>query len=238
LTIPYELVALRNVDHFFVLTQAEFAYLRRILPSADIEVLRMGVDLDRFWSRDRTEARRQLGIPPEQDIVVYVGALSKEKGADHVLHAVKKLKSDLNIQLVCISSSWDPLLFSQARSLGAKVLSNLDDAAMATWMAAATMFVSYPSARAMEAGTAGFIAPLEAVSAGLPVVSPVLRLLFEESLVSEFGIAPGSPNDLSECMATALDMKIDTLRTRALVSERHSWEVVVNRVRSVYESLA
>ena len=52
-----------------------------------IAVAPIGVDTDRFRPLDRAEARSRLGIPTEEETLLYVGRLDRIKGADALVRA-------------------------------------------------------------------------------------------------------------------------------------------------------
>lgn len=55
-------------------------------------VIGNGIDLGRFQSLDRTEARRQLGIPQDAEMVVSVGALLPVKGHRRTISAIAQVR--------------------------------------------------------------------------------------------------------------------------------------------------
>lgn len=63
--------------------------------AANVEVLPNGVDLDRFHPKGRhlffEEVRQQLGLPPEEVVLLFVGSDFHRKGLDTVLRAVHQL---------------------------------------------------------------------------------------------------------------------------------------------------
>jgi D-inositol-3-phosphate glycosyltransferase len=56
-----------------------------------IDVAHPGVDLDVFQPGDRGAARASLGLPPDQDVVAFVGRIQPLKGPDVLLRAAAKL---------------------------------------------------------------------------------------------------------------------------------------------------
>ena len=60
--------------------------------SARIDVAHPGVDLDVFRPGDRRAARASLGLPPDEDVVAFVGRIQPLKGPDVLLRAVAKLQ--------------------------------------------------------------------------------------------------------------------------------------------------
>jgi len=59
------------------------------VPPGDVAVVRYGVDVERFHPGRRADdgaaVRRELGIPPEQPVVLCVGTGFRRKGIDHLL---------------------------------------------------------------------------------------------------------------------------------------------------------
>ncbi|HSE93755.1 MAG TPA: glycosyltransferase [Methylomirabilota bacterium] len=56
-----------------------------------IAVVPTGVDLSRFTPGDRYAARRALGLPEDEPLVLYVGRLDREKSVDRVLAAFERV---------------------------------------------------------------------------------------------------------------------------------------------------
>ncbi len=56
-----------------------------------IDVVHPGVDLDVFHPGDRAAARAALGLPPDEDVVAFVGRIQPLKAPDIVLRAAAKL---------------------------------------------------------------------------------------------------------------------------------------------------
>jgi len=61
------------------------------VPREKIAVVYNGVDRRRFPVMDRVEARRRLGLPTDNEMVVYVGHLAEHKGTLDLLAAIPKL---------------------------------------------------------------------------------------------------------------------------------------------------
>ncbi len=59
---------------------------------ARIDVAHPGVDLDVFRPGDRRAARAELGLPPDEDVVAFVGRIQPLKGPDVLLRAAAKLQ--------------------------------------------------------------------------------------------------------------------------------------------------
>lgn len=71
-------------------------------PRDRIDVVPNGIDKEAFRPRDRTEARLALGLPDDRPIVLYVGHLSREKGAHDLLEAFRGLDGALGATLLMV----------------------------------------------------------------------------------------------------------------------------------------
>jgi glycosyltransferase involved in cell wall biosynthesis len=60
---------------------------------APIAVVPTGVELAQFRPGDRGAARRALGLPPDDPVLLYVGRLDREKSVDRVLLAFDRVAS-------------------------------------------------------------------------------------------------------------------------------------------------
>jgi D-inositol-3-phosphate glycosyltransferase len=69
---------------------------------ARIAVVPCGVDLDRFRPLDRTAARQQIGVGPEEKLVLYVGRLAPEKSLDRLIQAVARLGHISGLRLIVV----------------------------------------------------------------------------------------------------------------------------------------
>ncbi len=65
--------------------------LRRRGVTTPIAVVPTGIELDRFRPGERALARRTLGLPPDDPVVLYVGRLDREKSVDRILAAFQTI---------------------------------------------------------------------------------------------------------------------------------------------------
>ncbi len=76
--------------------------------SAQVAVIPCGVDLRRFAPRDRWEARVQLGLHPEQPVLLFVGRLDPFKGPDVFLRSAALMQQSAQLLLVGGALTGDP----------------------------------------------------------------------------------------------------------------------------------
>ncbi|MFB6185994.1 MAG: glycosyltransferase family 4 protein, partial [Halobacteriaceae archaeon] len=165
-----------TTNQIFVLTEEKKERLVDAggISHAKITVQQMGVDFDKY------KPNTELNEPYEFDtthLVVFVGALSKQKGFDHVLSTYDQLRSDLDISLIAIGASEADQFYEAAttRDQVYPITDYIPDSHMIYLYNMADAYVSYPTEEAMKGGHCGIISPVEALACGTPVVSPILK---------------------------------------------------------------
>lgn len=87
-----------------------------------IEVIPSGIDLSRFapeFAEDTTSSlRERLGIPQENQVIVYVGRLAKEKNIDELISNFSAIANTNRTLLLVGDGPERPLLEKQVRTLG------------------------------------------------------------------------------------------------------------------------
>lgn len=86
-SVGWERLASRWTDLVVCVSDDELAVGRKAEVTADAEVVCNGVDTTRFAPRDRSAARRKLGLPERAPIAVCLGRLAELKGQDQLLSA-------------------------------------------------------------------------------------------------------------------------------------------------------
>jgi len=154
----------RRFDSVFALSEhGGGAKLRKlgIVP----EIIPLGVELGEFSPRKRSEKLRQsLGIKPGQPLLIYVGRLDREKKAQIVVEAFRRLPHELGATLLLLGEGplRETITSSAARIVAPGYIR--DRAEIARWLASADIYVS-----GMADETFG-VSIIEAQASGLPVV--------------------------------------------------------------------
>ncbi|HEY8592939.1 MAG TPA: glycosyltransferase [Sphingomicrobium sp.] len=155
-----------HFDAVFALSENGGASKLRLLGVERVDVVPLGVELGEFaMSRRDDGLRRQLGVAPDQPLLIYVGRLDGEKKPDVVVEAFRKLPQSLGAKLVLIGEG--PLRaeieeLGDRRILMPGYMKNRGE--LARWLASGDIYVS-----AMADETFG-ISVVEAQASGLPVV--------------------------------------------------------------------
>jgi len=135
-----------------------------------VHLLYNGVDGDRFFPGDRAAARRELDLPAEAPVVLYVGNLKPSKGCVDLLEAFPAvLERHPGARLVFVGGGAATSLEQRARELGIAgsvlLAGPRPHHELATWMHAASL-LCLPS---HNEGVPNVV--LEAMACGLPVVA-------------------------------------------------------------------
>ncbi len=207
-----------------------------------IAVAPIGVDTDRFRPLDRAEARSRLGIPTDEDTLLYVGRLDRIKGADVLVRAAGLLaeRPQMRVRFVGgeVDADYAAGLRAQASELGIAervswtgVVAN--DAL--PWHYAAADMVIVPSYSESFS-----IVAAEAMACGTPVVASDVPgpASFMEDGVSGRLVPAGDAPALARAICELLDD--GELRRRlglgALAAARGmTWRASANAVLDMYE---
>ncbi len=92
------------------------------VPSQQIHTIYQGIDGERFYPGDAAIARRQLSLPLDRKILLWVGRMAEVKGLDVLIAAVDELRQRIpNVLLVLVGSG--PLRDSVATDVAWRELS-------------------------------------------------------------------------------------------------------------------
>jgi glycosyltransferase involved in cell wall biosynthesis len=229
---------LRNAD--FVITVSPQLTRRAIelgVRPEHVQTILNGCDSSIFRPRSLREARATLGIPPEAQLILYVGHLVAHKGVSELAEAFLRLAgSHPRLMLSCVGEgSLRPELerrFTEAgldrRTLFPGALPALE---VARWMNAADLLCLPSHAE----GCPNVV--LEALASGRPVVATNVGAI-PDLVDSESGIL--IPCCQPEALATALESAFERSWDEQALAARcsRSWQQVAEETFRVCERLA
>jgi glycosyltransferase involved in cell wall biosynthesis len=164
-----------------------------------------GVDRAVFRPQDRREARRALGLPEHDRILVYVGGLDREKGIIELGRAFAMLRG-VHLVLVGEGPLEGEMRAASAQNGGRLILAGAHDlAGVARFLAAADALV-LPS---WDEGTPNVV--LEALAAGRPVVASRVGGIPDALIEGTTGllVPPRDPEALARALREALGRSWD-----------------------------
>jgi teichuronic acid biosynthesis glycosyltransferase TuaC len=202
-----------------------------------------GVDTRKFHSVDKTGARRELGIPPDAQVLITVGGLVERKGMHRVIECLPLLKDRYpRIQYLVAGGAsaegdWGAKLQAMVADLGlndaVRFLGPVPPEKLKVSLSAADIFVLATS----NEGWANVI--LEAMACGLPVVTTRVGGNAEVVCRPEYGtLVPfGDRDALAGAIAAALGADWD--RARIIEYARaNSWDSRIAVLEREFTQLA
>jgi len=192
------------------------------IPEDKILMLPNGVDLSRFYPRDRVRMRLKFGLPLDRFIIAFTGHFNERKGPHRLIEAVSGLKG---IGLVLagegpVEPGGDNVMFKGV----------LENAVLPELLSAADIFV-LPT---LMEGSCNAI--LEALACGLPVVTS--RGEFNDDIVDDDVSIRVDPMDIREIRRAVVELSENhELRNRmssAALSRMGQYDVNV-RAKKIVE---
>jgi alpha-1,6-mannosyltransferase len=213
----------RRFDTVIALGEHGGAAKLRQLGVNNVEIVPLGVEIDEFNPSNRDpELRHSLGLKNGEPLLIYVGRLDRERRAELVVEAFRRLPKDLGARLVLVGEGpvRDSILQAgDDRIIAPGYLSNR--AELARWLASADMYVS-----AMADETFG-VSVIEAQASGLPVVGVAAG-----GMLDRVDTETGRLGPVDDCRAMAAnildvwrsDRVAMSLAAREHVEGRFSWD--------------
>ena len=207
-----------------------------------IAVVPTGVDCERFRPGDAAEARRALGLPVDDPLVLYVGRLDPEKSVERVLRAFDRVAGTVrDARLAVVGHGTQARRLAQlARGLAASgrihFLGARAHDALTPCYQAAELFLF-----ASETETQGLVLA-EAAACGVPAVAVDAPGSDEVVRDGATGVlTKGNPTALADA---AIGLLLDAerrrtmgVRARALAEREFDVHLQIERTLAVYESL-
>jgi len=197
-----------------------------------IHVVRNGIDASLFGAAERAKARRALGLPQEERVLLFVGRLEERKGIFDLLEAFERVRRRVDARLVLVGDGVATARVRAAASRGGiRVVGARPHAEIGQWMTASDLVV-LPSW--ME-GTPNVV--LEALSCGRPVVATRVGGIPDVVSDDRAGILvpPRDPTALADAIVSALHHDWDENVVRACGPR--TWTESAAALREVLESV-
>jgi len=205
-----------------------------------VQVIPCGVDLKRFLSQDRQQAREKLGLKRHQPVLLFVGRLDPFKGPDLLLRAAAMMEQDAQVVIVGGKTTGDKEI-QQLRELAAQLKISKrvlftgarpqQELPMIYSAADVTVIPSYHESFGLAA--------VESLACSTPVVATRAGGLTTVVRHGETGyLVPRCPGFFAERLDTLLKNPdlLEYMRLAARPSVlQFSWKNVACQVRDVYE---
>jgi glycosyltransferase involved in cell wall biosynthesis len=214
---------------------ADLALFGRGVPSDMIDVIPLGVDVERFRPAESDHVYRVLGLPRDRKVVVFSGHTTERKGIGTLMEAA--------IQLLAVRRRADVLFLVCGNKPGEsepyeRMVAN---AGVAEWVRFAgyreDLIEIFQSAYCGVLPSSGWDSfprsSLEMAATGLPVVASRLQGLAEAVRHQETGLLfePRNASDLADCLERLLDDPILARQYGRQGRQRCERELTINLQR-------
>ena len=167
----------------------------------------VGLNEKRWRLIDKHTARKKIGIPMDEKVILQAGRLSKNKGAHLTLEAWIKYLKDKGVKLYYTGVNKEDESYKIVKESGAQCFGIIDHESFPYWMAAADVYV-YPPFDDVTLNFAGIgYAPLEALATGTPIVCTTAQFLKFYGIDKEqYGDFIKIPTTIEEIGTMTLDL--------------------------------
>jgi glycosyltransferase involved in cell wall biosynthesis len=225
---------LRNIDHFFCLTDACRQSLRRFGLADKSSIQTMGVDFNQFVPAHKMQARTMLGLPQDKKIMLYIGRLDQYKASDKFIHAFNKIKNIVQIESVIVGTQESDQYYDLARKSGCKIISRQAHDRLKQYYQAADLLVLPGSDQYNQWGGIG-VNVIESLACNTPVVSGTLGHFPEDS--SQIGILAAQADQIVDGVKYILNNPAQFSRCRESAQKHYAWKTIAQNTFAIYERL-
>jgi glycosyltransferase involved in cell wall biosynthesis len=233
---------LKKADRIITVSKETKKYVLRLgADKTKTSVMYNGVDINTFKPANKTENRKQLGLPVNRKIVFSVRRLVYKNGLDTLIESVPLVAKKYPDVLFVVAGKGPNRKLIEDRIQELQIQNNITlagfvpDELLPTYYGAADMFV-LPSA----SGEGLPLVLLEAMSCGLPVIATTVGGTPEIVQHNKTGILipPIDPQAIADSIVRLLVdetlCEIVGKHARATVEEQFSWEANVRKLEEIY----
>jgi D-inositol-3-phosphate glycosyltransferase len=252
-----EVKVLQEADRIFAATPAEMAQIQWLYKSdiQKIKIIPPGVDLSRFYPIPEDEAKEVIGIPPCDQVLLYVGRIEPLKGIDTLIEAIAHMHQnggfeELSFCLAVVGGepelSTEEIDSEMARLKDLCHRHGLDE--LVTFLGKRdqdTLPYYYSAAEAVVVPSHyesfGMVA-LEAMACGTPVVASQvggLAFLVQDG-VTGYTVPSSDVEALADRLAELIkdpDLRERLGKQAAALAQEFSWDIIARRILEQYQEV-
>ncbi len=231
-----EKITFRNITYFLICDLAEVKYIKLAAPGMKYEIFSTGLDIHRFKTINRADARKELGLDINKKYILYVGKLYKYKQVDKLIKIWLEIKKEIpETELLIVGNEgrdkWGEEYYDLAVSSGAKIIGRILNTELYKYYCAADVYVIMTLRNDYFGGTG--IAPLESLACNTPVVTNSLKNYLGDN-ADEIGETPENEDEYKEDIIKVLRYPGKYKNMRESVEKFYSWEAVADRMENIF----
>jgi glycosyltransferase involved in cell wall biosynthesis len=168
---PIEKFCAKYTDVLITINKEDYARAQKFKAKKVVYVPGVGIDTKKISSVivNKSEKRKELGVPEDAFVLLSVGELSKRKNHEIIIRVLSTLKNNNLVYLICGQGDLEEYLRNLAKQLGVHVILLGFRRDISELSLIADLFV-FPS---LQEGLP--VALMEAMASGLPVVCSKIR---------------------------------------------------------------
>lgn len=251
--IKGERVVIESADRIVAATQAELAQLQWLyqVDARKIVIIPPGVNVSRFYPISKDEAKAFIGIPPCDQMLLFVGRIEPLKGIDTLIKAIALMRKE-NVY-VCLSviggnvdNGEETVDIEMERLTAMREEAGVKD--LVTFLgkrAQNTLPYYYSAAEAVVVPSFyesfGMVA-LEAMACGTPVVASQvggLAFLVQDGITG-FTVPVDDPHALADRLTILIEndeLKRQMGAQAVALAQDFRWERITERIITLYENM-
>ena len=238
--IKGEREVIKSADRIVAATQAELAQLQWLyqVDTRKIVIIPPGVNVSRFYPISKDEAKAFIGIPPCDQMLLFVGRIEPLKGIDTLIKAIALMRKE-NVY-VCLVDIEMERLTAMREEAGVK-----DLVTFLGQRAQNTLPYYYSAAEAVVVPSFyesfGMVA-LEAMACGTPVVASQvggLAFLVQDGITG-FTVPVDDPQALADRLTILIEndeLKKQMGAQAVALAQDFRWERITERIITLYENM-
>lgn len=231
-----EKLTFKNITYFLICDLAEVKYVKMAAPEMKYEIFSTGLDIHRFKTIKRSDARKELGLDENKKYILYVGKLYKYKQVDKLINIWIEIKKDIpETELLIVGNEgpdkWGEEYYDLAVKSGAKIIGRILNTELFKYYCAADVYVIMTLRNDYFGGTG--IAPLESLACNTPVVANSLKNYLGDN-ADEIGETPANEAEYKEDIIKVLKQPGKYKKMRESVEKFYSWEAVADRMENIF----
>jgi glycosyltransferase involved in cell wall biosynthesis len=243
---PFDLSLARTVlsqgDEFIVLSENDYADLRRALPDASIHLAKHPTyEIFSLGRADPKQARADLGYDDQTNLLLFFGFVRRYKGLNLLMHALAQVPEALKVKLLVVGEFWEPEADYQALAADLGIADRVQminryvpNEDMGLFFSSADVVV-LPYLEATQSGIAQI-----AFGFDLPVITTSVGGLPETVRDGEFGLVvpPRDKNALAQAITRYFEQDMAAGFQDMIRAERDvfSWDRMVHLIEDVFEA--
>jgi len=232
--------ALHGFDFIFASSIGETEYIKEKLGSDRVMNLKGGgFEFEKNVPKQKGEARKELGLPIDEKIIIHIGRFNKLKGIDVIIAVYKILKEKRDdVKLIFIGGNMNQPLYNEVINSGAIVKGYIPKEDVIKYLNATDVHLLPTESKEWIPFGDIPTAIIESLSMNQPVVTPMLiHFAGTEEERKKLGFMANDREDVLKAVEYIFDHLEKYNNTRPVMKKYYNWERIINNNIKVYEEL-